>query len=63
MDIDPSLIEPRVKEIKLSDVTFVTGDSSKIENCFLERFFQRQASPLACYQGCTGEFPPVHDNW
>ena len=45
MDIDPSLIEPKVKEIKPSNVTFLQGDSFKLEQCFPASFLQDKPRP------------------
>lgn len=38
MDINPSLIEPRAKEIKPANVTFLEGDNYKIEKTFPSSF-------------------------
>ena len=45
MDIDPSLVEARVKEIKPSNVAFLQGDSYKIEQCFSPSFLQGKPHP------------------
>ena len=45
MDINPTLIEPRVKELKPSNVKFIQGDSNKIEESFPSSFLQQQPHP------------------
>ena len=45
MDIDPTLIEPRVKKLKPSNVTFIKGDSYKIEESFPLSFLQELPHP------------------
>ena len=45
MDYDPSLLEQRVKDIKPPNVTFLEGDSFKVEECFTEAFLQDKPHP------------------
>ncbi len=46
MDIDLSLIEDRVKEIKPNNITFLQGNSNKIEETFTEEFLKGLPRPL-----------------
>lgn len=45
MDINPSLIEPRAKEIKPTNVTFLEGDNYKIEKTFPSSLLQAMPHP------------------
>ena len=45
MDIDLSIIEDRVKEIKPENVTFLQGDSNKIADTFSAQFLKGLARP------------------
>jgi len=45
MDIDPTLLEERVKKIKPANVTFLEGDSYKIEKAFPESFVKDLPHP------------------
>ena len=45
MDIDPSLILDRAKEIKPDNLTFLQGDSNHIEKTFTNQFLQDLPHP------------------
>ncbi len=45
MDIDLSLLEDRVKELKPANLTFIQGDCYQIEDAFPAEFLQKQPHP------------------
>ena len=50
MDIDPTLLEDRVKELQPSNVVFLQGDSNTIEKTFTSEFLQSQPHPWLVFE-------------